>query len=91
MEPARTIIERFGGPAVVSQITGTAYTAPYRWQHAREKGGTGGLIPQKHHLRLLEHARANGIELSASDFLPVASGPISGSACGLEAALSDPS
>jgi hypothetical protein len=71
MEPARTIIKLLGGEAKVSEITGRAYTAPYRWQHPVEKGGTGGLIPQRLHVRLLDYARANGIPLSPADFLPV--------------------
>lgn len=69
MEPARSIIERLGGEAVVSKITGTAYTAPYRWQHPRPKGGTGGVIPQRYHRGLLDYARENGIDLNAEDFL----------------------
>ena len=70
MEPARTIIEKLGGVTVVSEITGTAYTAPYRWQHSKERGGTGGVIPLKHHRVLMEAAREKGVLLSAEDFLP---------------------
>jgi hypothetical protein len=69
MNPAQQIIERLGGEAQVSHITGTAYTAPYRWQAPRAKGGTGGLIPQRHHRRLLDYARAKGIPLAAEEFL----------------------
>lgn len=69
MEPAKTIIKRLGGEAKVAEITGTAFTAPYRWQHPREKGGTGGTIPQKHHRTLIDYARANGIPLSTDEFL----------------------
>ena len=69
MEPARSIIETLGGEAEVSRITGTAYTAPYRWQHPKGRGGSGGLIPQRHHAALLAHARAHGIALTAEDFL----------------------
>ena len=68
MEPARTIIERLGGVAIVSKIAGVAYTAPYRWQYAKERGGTGGLIPQRHIPDLLAYARQNGIDLTADDF-----------------------
>ena len=35
--PASIIIARLGGEAAVVAITGTAYTAPYRWQAARAK------------------------------------------------------
>lgn len=69
MEPARTIIERLGGEARVSEITRTAYTAPYRWQHAKEKGGTGGLIPQKYHRTLIDYAAEHGIDLAPADFM----------------------
>jgi hypothetical protein len=75
MNPARLIIARLGGEARVSRITGTSYTAPYRWQAAKAKRGTGGLIPQRHHRRLLDYARANGIELTAEDFLAPAPAP----------------
>jgi hypothetical protein len=72
MEPAKTIIEKLGGESVVSTITETAYTAPYRWQAAREKGGTGGLIPQRHHPKLLSYAQEHQIDLTPGDFLPAA-------------------
>lgn len=70
MNPASTIIARLGGEAQVSFITGAAYTAPYRWQAARHKGGTGGLIPQRYHRKLLDYARSKGIPLVADEFLP---------------------
>lgn len=69
MEPAKSIIEKLGGHRAVADLTGTALTAPYRWTHPVEKGGTGGTIPQKHHRTLLEHARERGIPLTAEDFL----------------------
>ena len=69
MEPAKSIIAKLGGEAVVSGITGTAYTAPYRWQHPKAKGGTGGRIPQKHAPALLAYARDKGISLTAEELL----------------------
>lgn len=71
MEPARSVIELLGGEKVVSKVTGTAYTAPYRWQQPREKGGTGGTIPQRHHIALLAYARTHGLPLSAESLLPL--------------------
>lgn len=71
MEPAASIIRRLGGEAKVSEITGRGLTAPYKWQYAVEKGGTGGLIPQRLHRILLDYAEAQGIALSPADFLPV--------------------
>ena len=69
MEPAHTIIKKLGGEAVVAKVTGTAFTAPYRWQHSRSKGGCDGRIPQKHVPLLLAYAREQGIELTAEEFL----------------------
>ena len=78
MEPAKSIIKKLGGEKVVSQITGTSYTAPYRWQHPVAKGGTGGAIPQKHIPALMAHARQVQVALDASEFFAAdASGIIS--------------
>ncbi len=70
MEPATTIVRKFGGEAKTAEVAGTARSAPYRWQQEKSRGGTGGLIPQAHHRALLDHAHANGIALSAEEFLP---------------------
>ena len=72
MNPASQIIARLGGERRIASVTGTAYTAPYRWQASRQKGGTDGLIPQRHHRKLLDYARARGIALTAEEFLPAA-------------------
>jgi hypothetical protein len=70
MEPARSIITKLGGEGAVALICGIAVSGPYRWQYPRERGGTGGLIPQRHHRALIDHAEANGIPLTAEEFLP---------------------
>ena len=70
MDPAASIIDRLGGEAKVAEITGTSFTAPYRWQYEKSRGGTGGLIPQSHHVTLLQYAAENSIDLKAEDFLP---------------------
>jgi hypothetical protein len=69
-EPAASIIKKLGGEMVVSRVTGTKRVAPYRWCYSRERGGTGGLIPQRHHRKILEYARENGIPLTSDEFLP---------------------
>lgn len=73
MEPARSVIKKLGGEARVSEITGTSYTAPYRWQHSKERGGTGGLIPQKHHRPILDYALEHGIDVGPGDLIAPAS------------------
>jgi hypothetical protein len=69
MDPATAIIRKLGGEAKVAGIVGTALSAPYRWQHEKARGGTGGSIPQAHHRALLDYAYAHGIALAAEEFL----------------------
>ena len=69
MEPARSIITKLGGETAVAHVCGTALSAPYRWQHPRERGGTGGLIPQRHHRALMDYAQARRIPLAAEEFM----------------------
>jgi hypothetical protein len=64
----QAIIKKLGGEAKVAGIAGTALSAPYRCQHEKSRGGTGGLIPQPHHRRLLDYADAHGIALTAEEF-----------------------
>lgn len=68
MEPAAHIIKLLGGEAELASITGTAITAPYRWQYPRARGGTGGQIPAKYLRRIIEAAGRRGIILSPNDF-----------------------
>ena len=70
MEPASTIIKKLGGEAAVAEVTASALSSPYRWQYPRNRGGTGGWIPQRHHRVLLAFARKRGVQLAAEEFLP---------------------
>lgn len=56
---------------MVAEILGLDVSRIYRWTYSKERGGTGGLVPQPHQLRLLEAARVRGIALEPSDFFPV--------------------
>jgi monoamine oxidase len=70
MEPAFNIVTRLGGPSVVARIAGVHRTRVSNWMRPKEKGGTGGRIPQDHHRSLLEYAREHGVALTAEDFIP---------------------
>ena len=70
MEPARTIIDRLGGPNKVAAIAGVHRTRVSNWARDKNAGGTGGVIPFKHVPALLAAAKEKGVELSADDFLP---------------------
>lgn len=71
LEPASSIIARFGGNAAVQSITGVSRTRVYRWTQSREAGGTGGMIPTDSAIKLLRHAREHGVPITADDFLPI--------------------
>lgn len=72
LEPATSIIDRFGGPDVVQEITGVDRTRVYRWTQPKEKGGTGGVIPLKPAQKLWAHAQANGLPVPSDIFLSTA-------------------
>ncbi|MDQ2079507.1 hypothetical protein RA307_04875 [Xanthobacteraceae bacterium Astr-EGSB] len=69
LEPAHTIIRKFGGPSAVANITGAHRTRVSNWQRPKSVGGTGGVVPQRHHRALLDYARQHDIPLSAEEFV----------------------
>ena len=76
MEPAQTIIASLGGPNEVASIAGVHRTRVSNWARAKERGGTGGLIPFRHVPVLIAAAAQRGIKLSADDFLPDPKGEV---------------
>jgi len=71
LDPAHKIVRRLGGARVVAEEVDRAYTAPYRWAMPRNVGGTGGIIPMRHHPALMRLARRRGVKLKLSDFYPL--------------------
>ncbi|KAB0571251.1 MULTISPECIES: hypothetical protein [Brucella] len=74
LEPARSIITKIGADDV-AQVCGVHVSRAYRWMYAKEKGGTGGLIPIEHIRPIIAAAASRGIHLSADDFLPAYDAP----------------
>ncbi len=70
MEPASSIIKALGGPTRVARLLGRHRTRVSKWQAPKASGGTGGLIPQRFHGKLIAHAQSIGFGLEAADFLP---------------------
>lgn len=75
MEPAQTVIQKFGGPSALAGLLGIHRTRVSNWQRPKASGGTGGSVPQRYHRQLLDYAREREIELKAEDFLPLESAP----------------
>ena len=70
LDPAKSIIAKIGIDKV-SEITGKHVSRVYRWMYPKDRGGTGGLIPQGDAPALLAYAKANEIDLSPADFFAV--------------------
>lgn len=70
MDPnsAQRVIEKCGGHDVVAGWLKVSTTSVYRWTYPKDKGGTGGVIPQKHWQALIQKAASDGIELTVEDF-----------------------
>lgn len=69
LDPAQMILNRFGGAGPLSRRLGLDRSAVHRWALPKSRGGSGGLIPAKHHRRLLAMAAAEGIALCAADLV----------------------
>lgn len=70
LDPAKSIIAKIGIEKV-SEVTGKHVSRVYRWMYPKERGGTGGLIPQSDAPALLSYAKANDIELSPAEFFGI--------------------
>mgnify|MGYP000623576320 CR=1 FL=1 len=66
--PAERVIRIMGGPSAVAEICGVHVTRVFDWKRERGVRGFGGLIPANHQQTLIDHARANQLELKAEDF-----------------------
>lgn len=71
LDPAKSVIARIGIEKV-AEITGKHVSRVYRWMYPKDRGGTGGFIPQEDARSLLAWARENDVALSPSEFLEAA-------------------
>lgn len=72
--PAEIVIARFGSAQRVAEALGVHVSRVHRWTYPRERGGSDGIIPSRHHRPLLDAAKAAGIKLKADDLIPRAAG-----------------
>ncbi len=66
--PAARVIEKCGGIDRTAEFVGRDRSVVNRWRLPREKGGTGGIVPAHHQVKLLSEAPKHGIKLSTQDF-----------------------
>jgi hypothetical protein len=57
------------GARQLAELCGRTTDAIRKWDRARSKGGTGGLIPAEFQARILVMARAEGLPLTAEDLI----------------------
>lgn len=74
LDPAYRIITSLGGHDVVEAELGVSKSRLYRWHSPKDTrgDGTGGQVPQRWHVPLLDLARRRNVPLTPGDFLPVA-------------------
>lgn len=70
MEPASSIVSKFGGPSKLAKILAVHRTRVSNWTRPKEAGGSGGRIPQAHHRTILSIARERELDIAAEDLLP---------------------
>jgi hypothetical protein len=69
MDPAKSILDLIGYDTA-ARVTGKHISRVYRWTYpSGVREGTGGVIPHGDALKLLAHARSEGIGLSEADFM----------------------
>lgn len=69
MEPAATIIKRFGGAIALASLLGITRGSVHAWTWERARGGTDGRVPQKYHAELMKEARRQGFDDITAEFL----------------------
>ncbi|MBT9370826.1 hypothetical protein KLP42_13050 [Rhizobium sp. CSW-27] len=67
LDPAKSIIAKIGIEKV-SAVTGKHISRVYRWMYPKDRGGTGGMIPQREASVLLAYARERNIDLIPAEF-----------------------
>lgn len=65
---AQRIIEKCGGVAQVSAITGRTSASIYKWMWTKEKGGTGGLVPAAAQQKIMEARQRGEVSVEPADF-----------------------
>src|SRR5262245_42824532 len=76
LEPAKTVVQKLAGTDsvtseainIVAKAANVDRTRVFRWMKPKDVGGTGGLVPGKHHQTLLDWARKNNKPLQPVDF-----------------------
>jgi len=69
LQPAASVIAKFGGARRLSGLMGLDKSTVCQWRVPKARGGTGGLIPARHHAVLLELGREVGVRIGPADLV----------------------
>ena len=69
MEPAKSVIKKFGGARKLAKLLGAAPSTIYRWTYPYSRNGTKGMIPAERQGDILRAAQMLGIELTAGELI----------------------
>jgi len=69
MKPAPLVIQRFGGVRPLARVLGIDHSSVSRWQKPKTQRGTGGLVPSRYHMTLLQVAETSGVQLNALELV----------------------
>jgi len=67
--PADIVIRLFGGEMAVAAICNIHLSGVYRWRYPKERGGTCGNVPARHHPALLLAARKERVPLEPAHLI----------------------
>lgn len=67
---AQNIISKFGGAQVLAELLNINVSNVHRWTYPKSRGGTGGVIPTRHQLKILKIGKKKKIKVNPQDFFP---------------------
>ena len=67
--PAQRVIRLMGGIKATAEAANCSKVTVHRWTYPKSRGGTGGIVPRKHHAPLARAARQKGIAFTTEDFM----------------------
>lgn len=68
MSIAERVIEKCGGVANTAKLLNKSQSWVYRWTYPKDRGGTGGTVPQSSQHDLLRLAKDGKVEITPADF-----------------------
>lgn len=68
---AKNLITKIGSIDRVADIAGVHRSNVHRWTYPKIRGGTGGMIPSRHHLKIIMGAKEKyNIQILPQDLMP---------------------